>query len=96
MVSHYHTWFGRTAGARKVLATLALMLLCLPKAAMAHHMTGGEVPRSVLGGFLSGLAHPVIGPDHLAFILAVGLIAAAFARGAFFRWFFWARPWQAV
>ncbi len=81
MVSHYHTWLGRTAGVRKVLATLALVLLCLPKAAMAHHMTGGEVPRTFFAGLLSGLAHPVIGPDHLAFILAVGIIAAAFARG---------------
>ncbi len=83
MVSHYHTWLGRTAGVRKVLATLALVLLCVPKAAMAHHMTG-EVPRTFFAGLLSGLAHPVIGPDHLAFILAVGFIAAAFARGRIF------------
>ena len=51
---------------------------------MVHHVTGGEAPANVLGGFLSGIAHPVIGPDHLAFILAVGLIAAAFARGSIF------------
>ncbi len=84
MGSHYHTWLGRTAGVRKVLATLTLVLLCLPKAAMAHHMTGGEVPRTFFAGLLSGLAHPVIGPDHLAFILAVGIIAAAFGQGRIF------------
>jgi urease accessory protein len=31
-------------------------------------------------GFLSGIGHPVIGIDHLAFIVAIG-IAAAFVRG---------------
>ena len=84
MGSHYHTWLGRTAGVRKVLATLTLVLLCLPKAAMAHHMPDGEVPRTFFAGLLSGLAHPVIGPDHLAFILAVGIIAAAFGQGRIF------------
>jgi len=34
-----------------------------------------------LQGLLSGLGHPIIGPDHLAFVLAVGLIAAFFTRG---------------
>lgn len=79
-----HTWLGRTAVARKVFATLTVVLLCHPHEAMAHHMIGGAVPRSVLGGFFSGLAHPVIGPDHLAFILAVGILAAAFAEGGVF------------
>ena len=79
-----HTWFARTAAARKVLATLTVVLLTQPQEAMAHHMIGGAAPRSVLGGFFSGLAHPVIGPDHLAFILAVGIIAAAFAKGGIF------------
>jgi urease accessory protein len=31
---------------------------------------------------LSGLAHPVIGLDHLAFLVAAGLIAALHRRGA--------------
>jgi len=29
-----------------------------------------------LEGFLSGLAHPVIGLDHFAFVVAIGLLAA--------------------
>jgi urease accessory protein len=33
-------------------------------------------PTSFTEGFLSGLGHPVIGFDHLAFVIAVGLIAA--------------------
>ena len=32
-------------------------------------------------GFVSGLAHPVLGLDHVAFILAAGLIAVLHRRG---------------
>ncbi|MEX2616528.1 MAG: HupE/UreJ family protein [Alphaproteobacteria bacterium] len=44
--------------------------------ALAHHAMGGEVPETLFTGFVSGLAHPVIGIDHLAFIIAMGLAAA--------------------
>ncbi|MGB0689902.1 MAG: HupE/UreJ family protein, partial [Candidatus Puniceispirillum sp.] len=37
---------------------------------------GGEVPQTLLHGFLSGVGHPVIGFDHFAFVVAIGLIAA--------------------
>jgi urease accessory protein len=32
-------------------------------------------------GFLSGLGHPVIGLDHLAFVITAGLLAAVMGRG---------------
>jgi urease accessory protein len=48
----------------------------------AHHPTGGMTPSTFMEGFLSGIGHPVIGIDHLAFIIAIG-IAAAFTRGGF-------------
>ena len=76
---HEDSW--RTASVRKMLATLAVVLVCQPLVALAHHMTAGEAPRSFVEGLLSGFAHPLIGPDHLAFILAVGLITAAVAGG---------------
>ena len=41
----------------------------------AHHMEGGALPTSFTDGFLSGLAHPVIGIDHLLALVAVGLLA---------------------
>jgi urease accessory protein len=41
--------------------------------AQAHHMMGGRTPSSFLEGLLSGLGHPVIGLDHLAFIVAMGV-----------------------
>ncbi len=43
--------------------------------ALAHHPFGGETPDNLLTGFLSGLGHPIIGLDHFAFVVAVGLLA---------------------
>ncbi len=56
---------------RLALAAAAFLALCLP--AHAHHMMDGELPGTFAQGLLSGLGHPVIGLDHLAFIVAVGL-----------------------
>jgi urease accessory protein len=38
-------------------------------------------PETLLQGLLSGLAHPVIGLDHLAFIVAAGVLASTYAAG---------------
>ena len=56
-----------------VLAMLGLMVLA--PAAQAHHMLdiSGLEP-NLLNGFISGLAHPVLGPDHLLFLLALSLV----------------------
>lgn len=43
--------------------------------AWAHHAMDGRLPSNVLEGLLSGLAHPVIGLDHFAFVVAMGLLA---------------------
>lgn len=45
--------------------------------ALAHHAMGGSTPGGLASGLLSGLAHPVIGIDHLAFVVAAGIAAAA-------------------
>lgn len=42
---------------------------------------GGELPSTFAQGIISGLAHPVIGLDHLAFIVAAGLIAGVARLG---------------
>lgn len=60
---------------------LAIAVLLTPLPAFAHHVMDGEMPRTFLQGFLSGLGHPVIGWDHLAAIVGVGLLAAIAARG---------------
>ena len=44
--------------------------------ALAHHAMDGKLPTTLMEGLISGLAHPIIGYDHLAFVIAVGLVAA--------------------
>ncbi len=34
---------------------------------------GGKIPSTFNEGILSGVGHPIIGPDHLAFLLAMGI-----------------------
>lgn len=58
----------------------AFSLTALP--ALAHHPMGGTTPTTFMQGLLSGLGHPVLGLDHLAALIAVGLVASRFARGA--------------
>jgi urease accessory protein len=42
---------------------------------------GGMTPATFTQGLLSGLGHPVIGLDHLAALVGVGLVSSRFARG---------------
>ena len=49
----------------------ALPWLLWPAMAMAH-VGQGDVP----GGFLAGVAHPVLGPDHVVAMVAVGIWGA--------------------
>jgi urease accessory protein len=42
--------------------------------ALAHHVMGGGTPSTFGQGLLSGLGHPLIGIDHLAFLVAVGVV----------------------
>ncbi|MFO7477162.1 MAG: HupE/UreJ family protein [Methyloceanibacter sp.] len=56
-------------------ALLAFAVLVVSAgAASAHHVMDGEMPSTFVQGLLSGLGHPVIGPDHLAFLVAVGVV----------------------
>lgn len=64
------------------LGLAAMFLLTSIGSAAAHHPMGGTTPTTFMEGFLSGIGHPVIGIDHLAFIIAIG-IAAAFVSGGF-------------
>lgn len=58
------------AAARAARISLAgLALVSGP--ALAHHAMDGETPTTFSQGLLSGLAHPVIGLDHLAFVLGL-------------------------
>jgi urease accessory protein len=48
--------------------------------ALAHHMGDGKRPETFADGLLSGIGHPVIGVDHFAFVVAVGIAAALAGR----------------
>lgn len=67
-----------TADARNIrgimLVVPALLLSSGP--AFAHHFMDGGLPATFAQGFLSGLGHPLIGPDHAAFIVAAGFLLA--------------------
>ena len=52
---------------------LVAALSLFATSAFAHHVMGGKIPSTFVEGLLSGIGHPVIGPDHLAFLLAVGI-----------------------
>ena len=57
-------------------ALATVMLLLVPATALAHQETGQAV------GFLSGLAHPVSGLDHVLAMVAVGLWGAVLGAPA--------------
>lgn len=48
---------------------------------LAHHAISGRTPANGFEGFISGLAHPIIGLDHFVFVVAIGLLAATQVRG---------------
>jgi urease accessory protein len=54
---------------------MGLVSFLMASQSYAHHVSGGEVPISFVDGLLSGLAHPVIGIDHLAFLVLMGAAA---------------------
>ncbi len=62
-----------------ILTVLTVLIIAQP--ATAHHPFGGKTPSNFFEGFLSGLGHPIIGLDHFAFILAVGLLGTKFKQG---------------
>ena len=63
-----------------ISASAAIVVPPFVPTAVAHHATGGELPSTVWQGLLSGLGHPIIGIDHLAFIMGIGLMAHLVGR----------------
>lgn len=73
------------AGARRPLSLAALLVTALftalvsalaPVAALAHHPFGMAegLQISPWMGLVSGIGHPLLGPDHLLFLLAIGFV----------------------
>ena len=55
--------------------TLAAVLALTATPALAHHPLGGLPMETLTHGLLSGVGHPVLGFDHLFFVVAVGVLA---------------------
>src|SRR5262249_53532856 len=61
-------YFGRLA----LLFLLTMLAGASP--VWAHHLMGGTTPSTFFEGLLSGLGHPIIGLDHLAFLIVLGVV----------------------
>ena len=62
----------------RILTTGALAIAATP--ALAHHPLGGLEMSTFAHGLLSGAGHPVLGFDHLFFVIAMGVMAAFTGR----------------
>lgn len=69
----WHSNPGQRIALLGLLPLLLLSLLATP--ASAHHvMAAFGLKEGPMAGFLSGLGHPLLGPDHLLFLLSLGLV----------------------
>jgi urease accessory protein len=69
----HKTWFALAVGTALTFGS------AIP--AHAHHAMGGKAVSNGFEGFLSGVAHPLIGVDHLAMIIAIGVLSALLRPG---------------
>jgi len=62
----------------KLLAKFATAagLTAVASPALAHHPLAGAPMETMVHGMLSGVGHPILGFDHLAFVVLVGIAAA--------------------
>jgi urease accessory protein len=74
---------------RFALPSITAFAVLAASSALAHHAMDGETPTTSMQGLISGLAHPVLGLDHLAALIIVGLLAARFASGSLALPVFW-------
>lgn len=63
-----------------MLKIISAFTAVIASSAFAHHGMDGALPTTFFQGLISGLAHPVIGFDHLAFLIAMAAAAAYVGR----------------
>lgn len=63
---------------KKLLTATGLALTATP--ALAHHPLGGLPMETFAHGLMSGVGHPLLGFDHLFFVVAMGIAATFTAR----------------
>lgn len=64
-----------------IAAAIIAIELLISAPAFAHHPLDGRLPANFFEGIMSGFGHPVIGMDHLAFVIASGLVALKITGG---------------
>lgn len=62
------------------LSSKTLFLILISTPALAHHPLDGIPMTTVSHGLLAGVGHPILGLDHLFFIVAVGVLACFTGR----------------
>jgi len=77
---HFANYMPKT-NLQGAVAVTAGLLLIASSPVLAHHPMGSMTPETMGQGLLSGLGHPVIGLDHLAF-LVVAFLLASLLKGA--------------
>ena len=65
-----------------IRAAAALTLTFAAAPALAHHPLGGMPMETFTHGVLSGIGHPLLGFDHLFFVIAMGVAAALWMNTA--------------
>ena len=58
----------------------AILLFLIPTTVYAHHPLAGTPMETFAHGILSGVGHPLLGFDHLFFVLIMGIAAVFTAR----------------
>ncbi len=63
------------SGPTRIVGLALLAVLVAEAPGLAHHVMDLTVLEpTIFNGLLSGLAHPVLGPDHLVFLVALSLV----------------------
>ena len=64
-----------------IVAAIVFLEIFMTTPAFAHHPLDGRLPANLFEGIMSGFGHPILGFDHLAFVVASGLIAVGIRGG---------------
>ena len=64
----------------KFVTGLAAVAAVVATPAFAHHPLAGAEMTTFTHGVLSGIGHPILGFDHMFFVIAVGIVAAVIGR----------------
>ena len=64
-----------------IVAAIVFLEIFMTTPAFAHHPLDGRLPANLFEGMMSGFGHPILGFDHLAFVVASGLIAVGIRGG---------------